>query len=57
MIYIFHVDRGVMLKFEVSIALGSVENLKKVISSTIRIPPEFQILMLSGGTVLMDSDK
>lgn len=52
MLYIFHVDTGSMMTFEMNLALESVAHLKEVIERACRIPPEKQVLLISGGLSL-----
>ncbi|KAJ1525712.1 hypothetical protein ONE63_008923 [Megalurothrips usitatus] len=52
MLYIFHVDTGSMMTFEMNLALESVAHLKEVIERACRIPPEKQVLLVSGGLSL-----
>lgn len=52
MLYVFHVDTGTMMTFEMNLALGSVEQLKESIERVSKIPVEKQVLLVSGGECL-----
>ncbi|XP_067001490.2 RB1-inducible coiled-coil protein 1 isoform X2 [Anabrus simplex] len=52
MLYVFHVDTGTMMTFEMNLALESVAQLKDVIERACRIPAEKQVLLVSGGESL-----
>lgn len=52
MLYIFHVDTGTMMTFEMNLALESVVQLKEAIERTCRIPADKQVLLVSGGECL-----
>nr|CAD7399452.1 unnamed protein product [Timema cristinae] len=52
MLYIFHVDTGRMMTFEMNLALESVVQLKEVIERACRIPADKQVLLVSGGESL-----
>ncbi|KAJ6648456.1 RB1-inducible coiled-coil protein 1 [Pseudolycoriella hygida] len=57
MLYIFHVDTGHMMKFDMSYALESVENLKKAIERVNGLSVKNQVLLISGGEILQDGCK
>lgn len=52
MLYVFLVDTGKMMTFEMNHAVESVEHLKTVISQRCNVPPEKQVLLISGGESL-----
>ncbi|XP_028403740.1 RB1-inducible coiled-coil protein 1-like [Dendronephthya gigantea] len=52
MLYVFLVDTGAMLTFEMELAMESVEELMKSITSTFMIPLEKQVLIMQGGEAL-----
>lgn len=52
MLYIFHVDTGTMMTFEMNLALESVGQLKDVIEKSCKIPVDKQVLLVSGGECL-----
>ncbi|XP_071450707.1 RB1-inducible coiled-coil protein 1-like isoform X2 [Hetaerina americana] len=52
MLYIFHVDTGTMMTFDMNLALESVSQLKEVVAREIHIPVEKQVLLVSGGESL-----
>nr|CAD7437975.1 unnamed protein product [Timema bartmani] len=52
MLYIFHVDTGRMMTFDMNLALESVVQLKEVIERACRIPADKQVLLVSGGESL-----
>lgn len=51
-LYIFHVNTGGMLTFEMEVALQTVQNLKETIERLHGIPSLNQVLLISGGEVL-----
>ncbi|XP_031622941.1 RB1-inducible coiled-coil protein 1 isoform X2 [Contarinia nasturtii] len=51
-LYIFHVNSGTMLTFDMEMALQTVQNLKETIDRLYSIPSTKQVLMISGGEVL-----
>lgn len=52
MLYVFLVDTGKMMTFDMKHAVESVEHLKTVISQRCNVPPEKQVLLISGGESL-----
>ncbi|EDV43789.1 uncharacterized protein Dana_GF16341, isoform B [Drosophila ananassae] len=52
MLYVFHVDVGRMLTFDMNVALQSVENLKETIQRLHGIPASNIVLLVSGGAML-----
>lgn len=52
MLYIFHVDTGTMMTFDMNLALESVSQLKEVVAREVHIPSEKQVLLVSGGESL-----
>ncbi|CAG0886467.1 unnamed protein product [Darwinula stevensoni] len=57
MLYVFYVDTGMMLTFDMNVALDSVSNLKQVIARTCKIPQDKQVLLISGGESLMENTR
>lgn len=55
--YIFLVDTGTMLTFEMNLAMQRVRDLQDVISRECRIPQEKQVLLISGGDSLDPSER
>ncbi|XP_017142924.1 RB1-inducible coiled-coil protein 1 [Drosophila miranda] len=55
MLYVFHVDVGRMLSFDMNVALQSVENLKETIQKLHGIPAVNIVLLVSGGEMLTHS--
>ncbi|KAH8382013.1 hypothetical protein KR009_001353 [Drosophila setifemur] len=55
MLYVFHVDVGRMLSFDMNVALQSVENLKETIQKLHGIPATNIVLLVSGGEMLTHS--
>ncbi|XP_022673239.1 RB1-inducible coiled-coil protein 1-like isoform X1 [Varroa destructor] len=55
MLYIFSVEQGTMLTFEMDYACQSVDNLKSAIDLTQNVPKEKQVLLISGGECLNNS--
>ncbi|KAL7729564.1 hypothetical protein ACLKA6_007851 [Drosophila palustris] len=55
MLYVFHVDVGRMLSFDMTVALSSVENLKETIHRLHGIPASNIVLLVSGGEMLTHS--
>ncbi|KAH8311651.1 hypothetical protein KR044_007361 [Drosophila immigrans] len=55
MLYVFHVDVGRMLSFDMTVALSSVENLKETIHRLHGIPAANIVLLVSGGEMLTHS--
>ncbi|XP_056017602.1 RB1-inducible coiled-coil protein 1-like isoform X2 [Ostrea edulis] len=52
MLFVFHVDTGTMMTFDMGLLAGSVANLQRVISQACRISEEKQVLLISGGESL-----
>ncbi|CAG7838501.1 unnamed protein product [Allacma fusca] len=52
MLYVFQVDTGTMITFDMTLALNTVSNLKEAIWSSYRIPVDRQVLLVSGGECL-----
>lgn len=52
MLYVFLVDTGKMVTFDMNHAVESVEHLKAVIHQRFSVPPEKQVLLISGGESL-----
>ncbi|XP_055541305.1 RB1-inducible coiled-coil protein 1 isoform X2 [Wyeomyia smithii] len=57
MLYVFHVDTGRMLKFEMSKALENVRSLKETIERHHGIPAGSIVLLVSGGEMLQDANR
>lgn len=57
MLYVFHVDTGRMLTFEMSKALENVRSLKETIERHHGIPSASIVLLVSGGEVLQDNNR
>lgn len=52
MLYVFQVDTGDMMTFEMRWAMDKVGNLKKAIAAKTEIPEDKQVLLISGGESL-----
>jgi len=52
MLYVFQVDTGMMITFEMRLALETVSNLRKAIAAKTDIPEDKQVLLISGGESL-----
>ncbi|XP_048256219.1 RB1-inducible coiled-coil protein 1-like isoform X1 [Haliotis rufescens] len=52
MLYIFHVDTGTMMTFDMNLAMENVSVLQSVISSMCHISEDKQVLLISGGESL-----
>ncbi|CAG2107822.1 unnamed protein product [Medioppia subpectinata] len=52
MLYIFLVESGSMMTFDMNLALQTVANLKKAIAIQCQVPEEKQVLLISGGESL-----
>ncbi|XP_060593501.1 RB1-inducible coiled-coil protein 1-like, partial [Ruditapes philippinarum] len=52
MLYIFHVDTGTMMTFDMNLAMEKVINLQGVIARGCRISEDKQVLLISGGESL-----
>lgn len=57
MLYVFHVDVGRMLTFEMSKALENVRSLKETIERHYGIPSNSIVLLVSGGGTLQDENR
>ncbi|CAG0881063.1 unnamed protein product [Cyprideis torosa] len=55
--FVFRVDTGTMLQFDMNIALDSVAKMKRVIHKDYHISPEDQVLLISGGESLDDDQR
>lgn len=55
MLYVYHVDVGRMLSFDMTVALSSVENLKETIQRLHGLPAANIVLLVSGGEMLTHS--
>ncbi|KZS15636.1 RB1-inducible coiled-coil protein [Daphnia magna] len=52
MLYVFLVDTGTTLTFDMNLALETVANLKEVVYKACKIAPDKQVLLISGGQSL-----
>ncbi|GAB0094475.1 RB1-inducible coiled-coil protein 1 [Sergentomyia squamirostris] len=52
MLYVFHVDTGRMITFDMNVALENVQYLKEMIEQHYHIPAASQVLLVSGGEML-----
>lgn len=52
MLYVFLVDTGKMMTFDMNHAVESVKNLKEVIAQRCHVPADKQVLLISGGESL-----
>lgn len=52
MLHVFHVDSGRMMTFDMSLALESVDNLKRYVQEEFKIAADKQVLLISGGECL-----
>ena len=52
MLYLFLVDTGTVLTFDMNLALETVANLKEVIFRACKVTPDKQVLLISGGQTL-----
>lgn len=52
MLYVFQVDTGTMMTFEMRLAMETVITLKKAITAKTEIPEDKQVLLISGGESL-----
>ncbi|XP_046438218.1 RB1-inducible coiled-coil protein 1-like isoform X2 [Daphnia pulex] len=57
MLYVFLVDTGTTLTFDMNLALDTVANLKEVVYKASKIAPDKQILLISGGQGLDPSHR
>ncbi|XP_047509806.1 RB1-inducible coiled-coil protein 1 isoform X3 [Pieris napi] len=52
MLYVFHVDAGLMTTYDMNLTLQSVASLKAAIERKTKIPAQSLVLLVSGGEVL-----
>lgn len=52
MLYVFQVDTGMMITFDMRLAMDTVGNLRKAIAIKTDIPDDKQVLLISGGESL-----
>ena len=52
MLYVFHVDTGTMMTFDMKLAMETVTSLQNVIAREYAIPEDKQVLLISGGDSL-----
>ncbi|KAL4236922.1 reticulophagy [Mactra antiquata] len=52
MLYVFHVETGTMMTFDMNLAMEKVSSLQNVIAKGCRIPEDKQVLLISGGESL-----
>ncbi|GBP23114.1 RB1-inducible coiled-coil protein 1 [Eumeta japonica] len=57
MLYVFHVDAGLMTTYDMSLTLQSVSVLKQAIEKKTKIPASSLVLLVSGGEVLQSDHK
>lgn len=57
MLYVFQVDTGIMMTFEMRLAMDTVGNLKKAIALKTDIPEDKQVLLISGGESLNSTQR
>lgn len=57
MLYVFRVDTGRMLNFDMGKALENVRSLKETIERHYGIPSMNIVLLVSGGEMLLDSNR
>uniref|UniRef100_W4VRG4 RB1-inducible coiled-coil protein 1 n=1 Tax=Corethrella appendiculata TaxID=1370023 RepID=W4VRG4_9DIPT len=57
MMYVFHVDTGHMMTFEMHMGLESVSNLKAEIEKKLSIPASSVVLLVSGGDMLQNNQR
>lgn len=57
MLYVFQVENGTMMTFEMRLALDTILNLKIAIAQKTDIPVEKQVLLISGGESLSDMQR
>src|SRR3569832_1401453 len=57
MLYVFNLDDGCLLSLEYHAVELEVEDLKKAIATSLSIPSDVQVLLISGGEVLSGSRK
>uniref|UniRef100_A0A6B2EHA8 RB1-inducible coiled-coil protein 1 n=1 Tax=Phlebotomus kandelakii TaxID=1109342 RepID=A0A6B2EHA8_9DIPT len=57
MLYVFHVDTGRMITFDMGVALENVQYLKEMIETHYHIPAASQVLLISGGEMLQPQNR
>lgn len=57
MLYVFQVDTGSMMTFDMRLAMETVGELKKAIAAKFEIPEDKQVLLVSGGENLMSKQR
>lgn len=57
MLYVFQVDIGTLMTFEMKLAMETVASLKRAITSKTNIPQNKQVLLVSGGQSLEDNHR
>lgn len=57
MLYVFHVDLGRMLTFDMNHAVDSVRTLKETIMRHYGIPIKDQVLLINGGETLQTDER
>lgn len=57
MLYVFQVDTGMMMTFEMRLAMDTVGNLKKAIAMKTDVSEDKQVLLISGGESLNNMHK
>ncbi|XP_017768495.1 PREDICTED: RB1-inducible coiled-coil protein 1 isoform X6 [Nicrophorus vespilloides] len=57
MLYVFYVDIGSMMTFDMSLAIESVSHLKKFVEKECGIPVDKQVLLVSGGVSLEEDSQ
>lgn len=57
MLFVFQVDTGTMMTFEMKLVTETVANLKKNIAMKTDIPEDKQVLLISGGESLADTQR
>ncbi|XP_055683353.1 RB1-inducible coiled-coil protein 1 isoform X2 [Lutzomyia longipalpis] len=57
MLYVFHVDTGRMITFDMGVALENVQYLKEMIETHYHIPAASQVLLVSGGEMLSPQNR
>ena len=57
MLYVFFVDNGSMIQLDMNLALQTVASLKIALKKHCSIPPEKQVLLVSGGENLEGDEK
>lgn len=57
MLYVFQVDTGSMMTFDMKLAMETVSNLKKALTTKTDIPEDKQVLLISGGESLNNAQR